>query len=327
MKIHTFYKDGLQLIEVKNDLNLKVIFCDLGASVFNVYFHDELMTRNVKNIKDFKNPNCYYGKTIGRTSNRLKGHQYRINNVIYQLENNEGSNVLHGGNSGLSNQRFTSVVNVGNEYVDIVYSYFSKHLESGYPGNVNFKVTYRVYNHEEKFDVYYFAVSDMNTLLSLTNHSYFCLGDKDLSNIELMINGKRYLNVDKSNLLAKDIREVNQLMDFSSYKSITKNIDSPFLKGKMMNGYDTFYYFDEKDKELVNVSIRNKKYQLDIKTDFEGTQIYTSNYPTDFELNGDVCDFRDSVAIEPSDSFLKPRLFSKDKEYSRMISYRFIKLK
>ena len=217
MKISYYSKSNLNFIEVENDLDLKVVFCDLGASIFNIYFHNECMTRNVRRIEDFKEPSCYYGKTIGRTSNRLKGHLFDIHDVIYNLENNEGWNTLHGGKSGFSNQLFKPVVDTFEDYVRVTFSYFSKHLEGGYPGNVNIIVTYFVYKDHNYFDVDYQAISDMDTLFSLTNHSYFCLGDNDISNLQLFIRGHKYLNVDKANLLAKNIRDVNEIMDFTKY--------------------------------------------------------------------------------------------------------------
>ena len=324
MKISYYSKSNLNFIEVENDLDLKVVFCDLGASIFKIYFHNECMTRNVRRIEDFKEPSCYYGKTIGRTSNRLKGHLFDIHDVIYNLENNEGWNTLHGGKSGFSNQLFKPAVDTFEDYVRVTFSYFSKHLEGGYPGNVNIIVTYFVYKDRNYLDVDYQAMSDMDTLFSLTNHSYFCLGDNDISNLQLFIRGHKYLNVDKANLLPKDIRDVNEIMDFTKYKNISKDIDSDFLKGKMMNGYDSYYYFDKQDQRLINVSLRNKKYRLDILSDYEGTQIYSSNYEPVFDLNNDV-KYRDSIAIEPSDSFKEFPVLIKDTVYSRTIRYQFIK--
>lgn len=322
MKLVTYVKEGLNFIEVTNDLDLKVVLCDLGASVFNIYFHDELMTRNVEYVKDYKNPACYYGKTIGRTSNRLKGYRFDIHEVIYNLEPNEGSNVLHGGRNGLSNKIFKTQVDTFNDYVEVKFTYFSKHLEAGYPGNVNILVKYIVYKDINKLDVIYTALSDMDTLFSLTNHSYFTLGDADISNLELFINSHKYLNVDKSNLLAKDIRSVDDVMDFNRYKKISKDIDSDNLKGKMMNGYDSYWYFDDIDEHKVNVSLRNDRYKLDILTNFEGTQLYSSNFETTYKLRGGSS-FRDSVAIEPSDSFYKFPVLLKDQPYQRFISYIF----
>ena len=322
MKISTFKKENLNFIEVSNDSNLKVVFCDLGASIFNIYFHDELMTRNVKYIKDFKIKNCYYGKTIGRTSNRLKGHFCKIDDKAYELLNNEGDNVLHGGTDGLSNQLFNYYYLESDEYVDLIFSYLSPNLESGYPGNVDVKVSYRIYKKIDQLDVNYYAKTDAKTTFSLTNHAFFCLGDTDLTNLKLFINSSKNLDVNRKDLLPIRVIKNNDVMNFKEFKNINKDIENNYLKGKMMNGYDSYFYFDDVDINKVNVSLKNQKYQLDIKTDFEGVQIYSSNYKPDFELDNKN-NYRDSVAIEPSDSFLNINLLDVDQIYSRNISYVF----
>ncbi len=322
MNVNVYQKEGLNFVEISNDLSLKVVFCDLGASIFNIYFDGDLMTRNVKNIKDFKNPKCYYGKTIGRTSNRIRGNKVEINGETYLLENNEGLNVLHGGKSGLSNQRFSFHIDYWLDRTEVVFFYLSNDLEGGYPGNANIEVTYALYKNLNQLDIKYNASSDKDTLLSLTNHSYFSLGDKDISRLELKIYSEQYLEVNKDDLLPVEVRPLNEVMDFSEFKRIVKDIDNGDLQGKMMNGYDSFFYFD-KGKVAV---LRNNKYQLEITTDFKGLQMYTSNYKPAFKVDNDK-QIRDSVALEPSDSFLNLNLLKKGKEYKRFITYTFSKVR
>ena len=322
MNVNVYQKEGLNFVEISNELSLKVVFCDLGASIFNIYFDGELMTRNVRNIKDFKNPKCYYGKTIGRTSNRIKGNKVEINGETYLLENNEGLNVLHGGKSGLSNHRFSFHIDYWLDRTEVVFFYLSKDLEGGYPGNANIEVTYTLYKNLNQLDIKYNASSDKDTLLSLTNHSYFSLGDKDIFHLELKINSEQYLEVNRDDLLPVEVKPLNEVMDFSEFKRIVKDIDSGDLRGKMMKGYDAFFYFG--DSKVA--TLRNDKYLLDILTNFEGLQMYTSNYRPAFKVDNDK-QVRDSVALEPSDSFLNPRVLNKDEKYSRFISYTFNKVR
>ena len=320
--IKQYQLENLDFIEVSNDSHLRVVFSTLGASIFNIYFYDECMTRNVLDVNDFNNSGCYYGKTIGRTSNRIKGNVIEINRKFYKLENNEGKNVLHGGKSSFSNKVFKAEIKECKDFIKIEFTYCSRDLESGYPGNADIKVTYKVYKLIDTLEVKYEGISDKTTLLSMTNHTYFSLGDSDLSKLSLQIHSTRYLEVNKDDLLPKEIKPTDKVMNFSEFKSILKDIDDVSLQGKMMNGYDTFFYFDEVDINKVNVSLKNDKYQLDIKTSFEGLQVYTSNYIPSFKLDNKVM-LRDSVALEPSDSFLKLPLLEKGHLYSREIRYIF----
>ena len=322
MIANVYQKGELNFVEVFNDVSLKVVFCDLGASIFNIFFNDELMTRNVKDIKDFKQPSCYYGKTIGRTNGRIEGNRITINGKTYTLENNEGLNVLHGGKSGLSNQKFTFRIEYYYDRVEVVFTYLSKDLEGGYPGNVDFEVRYSVYKTIDRIDIKYNAISDKDTLVSLTNHSYFSLGDKDISNLELMVKGSRYLDLDNDNLIPHGIKPVNEALDFSEYKKIVKDIDNNCLKGKMINGYDSIIYLDDEKY----VSLRNDRYQLDINTDYDCLVMYTSNYRPLFKLDNDI-QLRDSVALEPSDILIDRPILQKEEKYTRFISYTFNKVR
>ena len=324
MNINTFVEERLNFIEVSNDLDLKAVFCDLGASIFNIYFHDEQMTRNVKDIKDFKSPECYYGKTVGRTSGRLKGYRFDIHDQIYNLEPNENNNVLHGGLNGLSNKVFKAVVNKYDDYVEVVFTYYSPHLEAGYPGNVDIQVRYLIWSHINRVDIRYDAKSDMDTLFRLTNHSYFSLGDENISNLELQIKSHRYLKLNNDDLLPVKPESINDVMDFYNYKKISQDIDDDFLKGKKMNGYDNFWYFDDPNEDIPNVSLRNDRYQLDILASYPGVVLYSSNFEPNFDLNNKV-KYRDSVALEPSDDLNQTPVLIKDRLYHRSISYIFSK--
>ena len=320
MNVNYYQKENLNFIDVRNDSGLRVVFCDLGASIFDIIFNHESMVRNVKNLKDFYRRDCYYGKTIGRTSGRLRGDEVTINDKTYKLEGNERGNVLHGGKEGFSNQRFTFRVEFFIDHIDVVFNYLSKDLEGGYPGNIKVEARYVVYKEHNQIDIFYNAISDQDTLLCMTNHSYFTLGDKDLSKHELMINAHHYLVNDEKDMLPKGKEVVNNILDFTEFKKIVKDIEDPSLKGPAINGYDNLYYLDEGGNDVFNASLRNDRYQLDIKSNFEGLVVYTSNYKPNFELNNSV-QLRDSVAIEPSDSLLDDHLLLKDHLYSRKISY------
>lgn len=322
MNVNYYSQNNLNFIDAYNDCGLRVIFCDLGASIFNILFNNESMVRNVKDLEDFKRPDCYYGKTIGRTSGRLRGDEIVINDKRYKLEGNERGNVLHGGKAGFSNQRFTFRVEIFAEHIDVVFTYLSKDLEGGYPGNVNVEVRYVIHKKENRVDVIYNANSDQDTLLCMTNHSYFTLGDNSLTNLELKINAHTYLANDEKDMLPKGKEAVNRVLDFTEFKKICKDIEDPSLKGPAMNGYDNLYYLDEVNIEAINASLRNDRYQLDILSNYEGLVVYTSNYKPNFELNNKE-QIRDSVALEPSDSLLDSHLLLKDHLYSRKISYIF----
>lgn len=313
MNIRCYRKHNLSFIEVTNEKSLKVILCDFGASIYRVYFNDEPMNRTVRNNDNYLNPKCYYGKTIGRTSNRIGNSQILINGSQYNLEENEPNKVLHGGPHGLSNKQFEYVVEGLSNYVLVKFKYLSKHLEGGYPGDLLVEVHYVIYKNIDRFDVKYFAISEDDTPVSLTNHTYFCLGEKENSKLELMVRSFKHIKVDEALLPVANAVNIKKF-DLNRYKPLKDE-------------FDHYFYFSKVDYNLNNVSLKNEKFRLDIYTDYPGVQIYTSNSPTEFNLSDEVNELHDSVAIEPSEPFNKINILKAGHQYRRNINYIFKKIK
>ena len=108
--------------------------------------------------------------------------------------------------------------------------------------------------------------------------------------------------------------------DFSSLKPILKNIDDE----RLGLGYDMHFNFNQIKTDEPQITLANDKYQLDIYTDFQGTQIYSDNFVRDTKfINNEVETTRRGVAIEPQDSHLWDHILRKDVYYKRFINYKF----
>ena len=319
MKIKNYLKGNLTFIDVTNDAGLTVTLCNLGASIFQVILDGTTLTRNALNISDFKREECYYGKTVGRTANRVKNSEIKIGDNIYHLDSNEGTTTLHGGHNGLSTKKFDYKVDSYSDCVIVTFTYLSPDGESGYPGNAEIIVKYKIFSQNVRFDVEFEAKSDQDTPISLTNHSYFTLGSS-LEDLELQINSHKYLEVD-AQMIGESIKVITPVFDFNSYKKITENIDDKSINRDRLKGYDHFFYFDNRNINLPNVSLRNQKFVLDIYSDFEGVQVYTSNFKPQFPLFPVCGNVRDAVAVEPSDNHLDLHILKKGEIYRKHIIF------
>ena len=122
-------------------------------------------------LKGYLGASPYFGALVGRYGNRIAKGKFSLDGVEYTLAKNNGENSLHGGLRGFDKRVWTAK-EVSPESLEL--SYFSKDGEEGYPGNLSATVTYTLTdNNELKID--YSATTDKDTVLNLTNHSYFNL--------------------------------------------------------------------------------------------------------------------------------------------------------
>ena len=137
--------------------------------------------------------NPYFGAMVGRYANRIGHAQFKLDGVAYTLAKNNGDNALHGGMRG-----FDRVVWTAREMPDggLELTYLSKDGEEGYPGNCKVTVLYRLTDSDE-LKIEYSATTDKDTVINLSNHSYFNLkGGGDILGHVLTLNADRFTPVD-----------------------------------------------------------------------------------------------------------------------------------
>ena len=287
---------GITYITIKNNSHLTLVLSSLGASMFALYYDDELLTLSLKNKDDFLNKELYHGKTIGPVCGRIKDGRIGL----YHYEMNEDNVARHGGDNGLSNQNFGYQYNEKNDTISLLFTY------------QGFTVEYVLAMKEDTFFIKYYYQGHKQPI-SLTNHSFFHLGGP-FNDLRLKINSDEFVNFDKKTLVPLEKEKIIPCLDFNKGQSLNKNINDPYLINSRTKGYDHFLYFSD-DKELV---LKNKKYQLILNTDFTGVQIYSDNYDFKEETIDGRTGIRKALAVEPQDSPLERKIYSR---YRRYIKY------
>ena len=320
MNIKKYSKYKTRFIEISNDAGFEVTLSTLGASLFSIKFLGENMTYNPKNIEDFLRKDVYHGKTIGRVAGRISNGEIVVNDKTFELSRNEGKNTLHGGEGGLSQRQFKCKIEKSINQTEILFKYVSKNLECGFPGKANFMIRYTIPNNEAKLRVDYICWVDEDCPISLTNHSYFCLGESSLNNLFLQINSHRFVELDSLDLTLKGIKEVPSYLDFRNLKNLTEEIDNKEMCQGKLGGYDHIMLLDGNP-----INLENKKYKLSITTSLDAVCIYTDNYDANFEANNSSEKIRRGVAIEPQLNPLNDRILKIGKIYHHFIDYSFSK--
>lgn len=324
MNVNIISKEKVTFIHIANNKNLNVVLSTFGASIFRIDYLNKIMTLTNKNYEDFYLSNNYYGKTIGRIANRVKDGLVTINDKTYQMDVNEGKNCLHSGKDGWSHKIFDlNIIDTKDEYIYVSFTYFSKDLEQGLPGNCKIEVIYKVYLEEDIIDITYNVTSDKDTVIAITNHSFFSLGEKDLSTLSLFIDADKYVQCGITDLIPLTAKEVTPVLDFRKKKSIMDQIKDPSIYNGKAHGYDHDYLYSNIGLDNKNFVLESKDIILDVRSDYESCQIYTCNYGDKHPLLTSDKDIYQGIAIEPQDSLLNRRIIKKNELYNRNIRYIF----
>ncbi|MBV8051661.1 MAG: galactose mutarotase, partial [Acidobacteriaceae bacterium] len=136
---------------------------------------------------------AFFGAIIGRYANRIAHGTFTLDGQKYSLPLNNGENSLHGGPHGFNNVVWKAKP-VAN---GVELTYLSKDGDAGYPGNLTTTVRYTLVKGDLRIE--YSATTDKDTVLNLTNHSYFNLageGSGDVLKHVVTIHASRFTPVD-----------------------------------------------------------------------------------------------------------------------------------
>jgi len=296
---------GIQLIEFYNNNNFHVILSNYGASIYEIDTVDkkgesEIVTLSPQSAYYFNNDK-YCGLTVGRVIGRIKNASFTINGKEYKMEPNENGNLLHSGKPTLAYRIFDYTIDDYDDRTVITYLKNVKDMEDGFPGDLELKISYTLNKKEDIISVDYKAFSNKDTLLNISNHSYFNLSGnlkRDITEQYLTIN-KNYIAKMNDELILEYVEPVTKEYDFRKEKLIGEHIYSDSVRFAQTRGYDNCY-IDTKPL-VLNLYDKESGRNLEITSDYQDVVIYTNNYVGDSSFIPETIDRQYlGIAIEPS---------------------------
>ncbi|MDR3598589.1 aldose epimerase family protein [Clostridium sp.] len=294
----------------ENATGMKVEICTYGGTIVsalvpdkNDQFHDVILGYDT--LEDYLNGDKYFGAIIGRFGNRIQYGKFTLNGKEYKLAQNNGDNHLHGGIKGFDKVIWDAKI-IEDEANTLELSYFSADGEEGYPGNLHVKVKY-VLTEDNALEINYFATTDKDTVVNLTNHAYFNLSGHasgDVLKQKLMINAGKFTTNDKYSIPTGEIVDVeNTPMDFRTLTPIGKNIDSDYEQIIFGKGYDHNWVLNtdgSADIKAAQAVDENTGIVMDVYTTTPGVQFYSSNFldGSDIGKNNSVYNIRNGFCLE-----------------------------
>jgi aldose 1-epimerase len=300
----------------------------------NGHFGDVVL--GYDNLASYIKDSPYFGAMIGRYGNRIAKGKFTLDGKQYTLAINNGPNALHGGLKGFDKVVWEPSILARPDGPAIQLRYTSKDGEEGYPGNLSVTAVYTL-TEDNALKLEYTATTDEDTVVNLTQHSYFNLAGKgDILNHQVMIPADKFTPVDSTLIPTGELRPVaGTPFDFRKPTAIGARINQDNEQLKFGGGYDHNWVIN---KEMGQLTVMARVYEpatgrvLEVLSTEPGLQFYTGNF-LDGKITGKggwVYQFRNGFCMEPQhypDSPNQPNfpsvVLKPGQVYKNTIIYRF----
>ncbi len=294
------------------------------------------------NLAGYLSEDAHLGALIGRYGNRIGHAQFRLDGQLFTLPKNDPkdhpANTLHGGPEGFDRRLWTGSEIPNADGPSVLLTYVSKDGEMGFPGTLTAKVTYTL-TRKDELRIDYTATTTKDTVVNLTNHSYFNLAGAGEGNIlqhQLTIDADRFTPVNAELIPTGELKAVQGTpFDFNKPTAIGARIDQPDQQLKYGNGYDHNFVINKGMGGLTKcaeVFEPKSGRVMEVSTTEPGVQFYTGNFldGTIHGKGGKVYAHRGALCLETQhfpDSPNKPNFPSTElkpgQTYHTVTVYRF----
>lgn len=277
----TFEGTEVFMYTLDNGCGLTAEITNYGGIIKSLVYNGVDVVLGRDSLEEYLENTGYYGALIGRNSNRIKNSAFELNGKTYTLAKNDGENNLHGGLCGFDSKVWDCKECDGEE-PSIILSLFSEDGEEGFPGNVNVKVTYTL-TKENSIKIHYEATTDQDTIVNMTNHSYFNLNGHNSGTIDnhTLTLDSDFFTPNNSDSVPNGTIVASAGTVFNSKNSI-KMGDVFNAKDdeqiKIFRGYDHNFCLNGRGFRKVAEFVGDKTgIKMETYTDLPGVQLYSGN--------------------------------------------------
>ena len=335
-------KDGetISLYRLENSSGAHIEVMDFGCRIRSICVPDKngVLTDvclGYLTAEDYEADDCSLGAAVGRYANRIGGAGFDLNGVHYDLaKNDNGKNSLHSG-PDYYHKRFWEVEEYDAGHISLLLH--SPDGDQGYPGALDMHVTYTL-DDDNTLTIHYEAVPDQDTVINMTNHSYFNLNGHDSGSVldhKVTLNADYFTPADAESIPTGEIRSVEGTpMDFRAGRVLGDDIDADYEPLRFGSGYDHNWVLKNEGRfDKVAEAVSDKSgIVMEVYTDLPGVQIYTANF-LDNEPGKEGASYmrRSAVCFETQyypdsvhhENFPQP-VCRKGEKYDTRTAYRFL---
>ncbi len=266
--------------DLTNHKGMVVSVLDYGCTIQRILVPDKFGTLidvalGYDTIEGYEAGNCFFGAFVGRYANRIRNSEFVLSGKHCSLKPNDGDNHLHG---VFSKTMFIPSVKSNT----LSLNHISPPEEEGFPGCLKVSVHYTL-SDDNALIIDYRAETDAETVVNLTNHTYFNLnGYGSIVNHSLRLSSSCFAECDSQTLPTGRLLSVaGTPMDFRSVRTVGEGMNIAYPQLKLCGGYDHHYVLDHDSiemKRFAELIGDQSGIHMVAETTQPGVQLYTGNY-------------------------------------------------
>lgn len=251
--------------------------------------------------EDYLSDKWARGAVMGRFAGRLQ-NPIQIEEKTFEIEH-VNNVLLHSGSSGWHQKKWNALTQT--DPLEIVFEIKCEEGNSGFPGKVNARVSYRL--EESSLHIHYHAVPTAATPINMTNHAYFNLNPENTI-------GSHKLEVDADQYL-----ELNEQLVPTGNKLKVNNTPFDFRAEKFLNQTRLDDYFVINQNKIAIASLYAPETGITMKTftDQPGVVVFT---PPHFEA---ICFETQKFSNTPNISSFPSTLIKAHQHYNHQTRFEF----
>lgn len=293
-----------------NAENISLSVISYGGIITTVKMPDrngrvEDVTININNFDDIVTNRPFHGALIGPVTGRIANGRYFEGEKEIQLDQNEGKNTLHSGESGFDTKVWHVKTQQQEDKITLILTCQFKDGEGGFPGNVDATVYYSL-NEAGEVTIRYEATTDKTTLFNPTNHVYFNLSGNNKEPIythDFQLESDYYAVLNSENLPTGELKSVRQTdFDFRKGRTLACLIDATDEQITSRQGLDhPFLFNQEKPEKVAKLYHEGSGRLLQMATSSDAVIVYTHNHEHTIGGNpGNKISKHSGIALETS---------------------------
>ena len=313
----------------KTGMQLTVLNYGATITALKVPLHDQKLVDVVLGfnspedyMNSFKYGNApYFGAVVGRFAGRIRNGCFILNGKHIQLNQNKGKHHIHGGHEGLSQKLWKLKTKIEGDEPSLSFVIDSPSEQEYYPGQLLVEVTYTLTTQNE-LKVEYKANATEDTLLNLTQHTYFNLDghDADVTHQKLKINSEQVLETDEDTIPTGEIIELKgHRLDFSEYKAVPSQIDDAFILKGQKNLVAQLY----SPHHNLEMQVRTNQPSMQVYVGGEVDSRLSCKENKDYHAKSGICFETQAFPDAPNHSHFPSALLRKGETYHQQTLFKF----